>query len=72
MALAGEASLDGDLDGGDALREEEPGTADAQLGLVEVWGEADFGAEDVVEVEGAEVGELGEVGERDIFGVVFV
>ncbi len=72
MALAGEASLYGDLDRGDALGKEEFGAGNAELSLVKVWREADFGAEDVVEVEGAEIGELSEARERDVFGVVFM
>ena len=72
VALAGEASLDGDLDGRDALGEEEFGAGDAKLSLVEVWRETDLSAEDVIKVEGTEIGKLGELGERDVFGIVFV
>lgn len=72
VALAGEADLDGDLNRRDALGEEEFGTRDAKLGLIEVWRKADFGAEDVIEVEGAEVGKLGKLGERDVFTIMFV
>jgi hypothetical protein len=72
VALAGEAGLDGDLDGRNALSQEEFGAGNAELGLVDVRREADFSPENVVEVEGAEIGKLGEAGERDVFGIVFV
>ncbi len=60
VALAGESSLDGDLNGGDALGEQGFGASDAELDLVEMWGETDFGAEEMIEVERTEAGELGE------------
>jgi hypothetical protein len=72
VALAGEAGLDRDLDERDALGEEKFGAGDAKLGLVEVWRKTNLGAEDVIEVEGTQIGKLGKLGERDVFRVVFV